>query len=688
MHRWPLHKSWFWQKAPFFRLLIPLILAIGCYDRGWLPAGAFPLWICLACSLTFLALALLRKHPATIQVLTFLALQGCLFGFGWWCAAHRDVRNDPAWFGQHMDTSALHLVKVTAEPAGKARSWRIPVEVMNEIKAAGIKPVNGQALLTLSRKDSLAPYARGDLLLLPAHWQPVSNAGNPFEFDYVTFCRRKQIFYQQFVADDDVQLYRLHVPQQAGLVDHLHDYCARQLRIYFKDTAVNGLMQAMLLGDESSFDPVLRQAYADTGVIHIVSISGSHVAVLFLVVTSLLFWLKGTAGKWIRYAVGLAFIWLYVLMAGAPPSAVRAAVMFSIVAVSITVARQSYPLNTLLAAAFILLCANPYWLFAVGFQLSFCAVLSLLLFYQPVYRLWSPPTRIGRWLWQAVAASIAAELLTAPLGIYYFHNFPLFFIIANILAMILLSFLALAGGMAVIVLSWLPVVAQGIAACITMLVRLFNFLMLTLQRYNPVSLHYLQLSLVELLLLYCTIAGIAWGLLQRRRSGLYGGLIAAILLVTSLCMNKYQVLHQERLIVYNTYRQMQAELVQGNRYRPLSGSDTTMDIHYVVRQAHTGWQAWHHNPRKVPDCFVFKGKTVLRLKEDVALSDSFPVDLLIIDRPLKGLSPSAIRSVFHPGQVVVGGNQPRGMVRKWQDSCTVLGLPFHPVSAAGAYVFQ
>src|SRR5690606_35291651 len=149
----------------------------------------------------------------------------------------------------------------------------------------------------------------------------------------------------------------------------------------------------------------LRQAYADTGVVHIVSISGSHTAMLFLVVTWLFFWLRRPGLQWIKYAAGVALVWVYVLVAGAPPSALRSAVMFTVFALSFMTERGQQPLNTLLMAAFVLLMANPMFLFAIGFQLSFTAVLSLILFYQPIYRLWPQRTLLGRRLWQLTAGS-------------------------------------------------------------------------------------------------------------------------------------------------------------------------------------------------------------------------------------------------------------------------------------------
>ena len=180
-------------------------------------------------------------------------------------------------------------------------------------------------------------------------------SSNPFAFDNRRFQSRQGIYFQQFLRPGSYRVVGHVEPSERPVLDQVHRWCGRELNRYISDSATRGLLQAMILGDEQALDPELRQTYSETGVVHIVSISGAHVAVLFLVVTGLLQWIRGRKGHWIRYGVGLLLVWWNVLMAGAPPSALRSAVMFSVIALGALSSMQGHGLNTLASAAMILL---------------------------------------------------------------------------------------------------------------------------------------------------------------------------------------------------------------------------------------------------------------------------------------------------------------------------------------------
>src|SRR5690606_16379397 len=167
--------------------------------------------------------------------------------------------------------------------------------------------------------------------------------------------------------------------QEKSLTDKTHARAMHILDHYIKDTATLGLIQAMLLGDEMNFDPELRQSYVETGIIHIVAISGSHVMVFFGIISFLFFWLKSPRYEFIKYLISVPLVCFYVAVAGAPTSAVRAAIMFSFIALGLLIQKERQPLNQLFATAFFMLLYEPMWFFAVGFQLSFAAVLSLII---------------------------------------------------------------------------------------------------------------------------------------------------------------------------------------------------------------------------------------------------------------------------------------------------------------------
>ncbi len=688
MSRWPLHNAYFWQETPLLRPLLFAALGIVCYDRSWIgiaPNAGFA--ILLISGLCSIALAFIRQRPVWMEALYASCFAVFFSAIGWYSYASSDVRNSGSWAGKMTDTSGLSLVRIVDEPQRRPATTKLRVAWLAEVRDGKTMPATGYALLYIYRSGPQLSLSECDTLLVPSRWLTIRNSGNPFEFDNATFQRRKNVLHQQFLSPVGLTVFGKANPTETTRLTQIHRWADRQLRAYIRDSATLGLLQAMLLGDESGFDGELRLAYSQTGIIHIVSISGSHVAVLFLVVTGVFFWLKGKRGAWVKYFVGLALIWLYVLVAGAPPSALRSALMFTVIALAGISDQEGHSLNTLVCAAFALLLGEPAWLFSVGFQLSFGAVLSMLLFYAPIYRLWYWPkkTWITRWLWAAVAASFAAEILTAPLVIYYFHNFPLLFLFANLIAAVMAGICALVGGLAIIALCWIPPLAKLLGFLVTIIVTWFNAAIVCMQGWNVTALQHLRLTGPELLLCYLLIAGLGVWWLEKTRRGLFVALPAACALLLILTVDSYQTRRQKRLIVYNNGRSPAVELIRGKYFEQLAGGQ----VSYNAVAAHTGLGAWRKkSDTTLTPYFSFGGKTVLVLSDSTIQSYENPllVDVLILARPLRQIRVASFLQTFSPKEIVLAVRPSAYHLKRWTDSCAAHGIRLHSVDRDGAYI--
>jgi competence protein ComEC len=350
--------------------------------------------------------------------------------------------------------------------------------------------------------------------------------------------------------------------------------------------------------------------------------------------------------------------------------------------------REGQALNTLVAAAIILLLGDPAWLFSVGFQLSFAAVLSILIFYQPIYRLWPQSGWMGNRSWQAVSASIAAEVLTAPLVIYYFHNFPLVFILANLLSVVLVGLFALIGGMAIIALCWIPPLARVIGWTITQCVSFFNMAIRWLQQVSPNALQFLQINAVELVLLYLLIAGLGICWLTKEKRAWWLALPAACTLMLLFSVDTYQALSQQKLVVYNNGRNELVELIDGKHSIPLAGE---LAENYNTRAAHTGWHAWKTSEaREENPVHVINGQTVFLLKDTTiqAYALSFPVDVLVVCRSLRSLQVRRILQAFSPKEVVLAQRPSKDHLQRWKDSCVAHNAHLYNVAEDGAFIME
>ena len=214
------------------------------------------------------------------------------------------------------------------------------------------------------------------------------------------------------------------------------------------DGSAYAVVAAMALGDKSQLTRELRDAYAISGASHILALSGLHLGIIYTLLSLLL-----SRRRWqmVSQIVIIVSIWLFVFLVGLSASVVRSAVMVSIYALLSLGHRDKLSVNTLAFAAIVMLLFNPMALFDVGFQLSFMAVLTILLFYPLLESLWSQPFlldhRLFRWLWTMLSVSCAAQIGVAPLIAYYFGRISCYFLLANLVvvpAAALILYLSLA----------------------------------------------------------------------------------------------------------------------------------------------------------------------------------------------------------------------------------------------------
>lgn len=704
MDRWPLNKAYFWETAPFFRFLLPLAAGILCYDRKWFPAMPDDYLILLMGAAFLLYAVVLYVIKSVNPIITFLLVNVIMVLIGVWAAANNDVRNDKKWFGNNIKRDGLYLVRIEDHPAEKESTWRLPVMVRDTVEGGKSGAAWGKAMLYVYKDRYPMTLHKGDTLLLPGKWQQIGNAGNPFEFDYARYCRRNNLLYQQFCSAHDIRLYAPNNPNATPILEKSHDWCMGQLDKYITDPVTKGLLQAMLLGDEVNLKEELRQSYSETGVIHIIAISGGNVEIFFIVISWLLWWwLRDAKHAWVKYIIALPLIWFYVLMAGMSPSAIRAAMMFSLIAISMLLQKNENGLNQLFATAFVLLFAEPTWLFSVGFQLSFVAVLSLILFYKPLNK-WLFPLNakanrtgsnaltgllreLGRQIRSAFIASLAAEILVAPLVIYYFHTFPLLFLVANVAAFLFMS-VVLIMSIAIILLSWFPFAAAFAGVCTTWLVTVLDKVVAWMQGFNPESFHFLLITGIEMLLIYAGIAGISLFLLKRQKGSLSAGLMALCVLFMCFCRDEWLRLHQRHFVVYSAGQNNHIELIRGYRYSEMNAdTGSRKKVNYAIKAAHTGWQAWEKDPGRRNEILLINDKAALVLNRDIDANSPFPVDYLVVNYAGK-IDIVKLQKIFSPGLMIIGNNCTKKQQEDCRQKAQANGIKVHSITTDGAFVLS
>ncbi len=668
---------------------MPLIIGIISYPEQFYNTTL--LRVTLIAVLGFLSVLIvsLINSLKTNSAISFLSINGFFFFAAWLLCFFAEVRNDKHWFGHRIEQADSFNVVIKQPPKEKDKTWKLEVSVTHSINNHQTNPATGNAFIYVYKYPAVFAFREGDTITVPNNWQLIENSGNPFEFDYKAYAARSNIHFQQFISAKDINIIHYAEAKNLNWIRRIHHWSKRQLEWYIKDAATLGLLDAILLGDKTDLKPELKQAYADTGIVHTIAISGAHIGIFFLLVLLLLFWIKHKKYTWIKYLIALPLIWGYVLIAGAPASAVRSATMFSIIAIGFAIQKQPNGINQLLAAAFIILCADPILIYNIGFQLSFIAVLSIFIFYRPINRSIFFKHKILKLLWGAMSVSLAAEILVAPIVVYYFHLFPIQFLIANLVAYLFMGVI-LIGGMLLIGLSFVPVIAEPIASILTFITTGFNRIIYLLKSLNLDVLRTLTLNLAELCLTYIIITAGAVFIFRKKKSALH---IATSVFVVFIAWNIYewrQTQSQQILVMYNIRNDSYTELINGNNaliaYSKRSPSASTQQ--YVLQPAHINWHIQSVDttlPQESKLITVGNKNVYLHVQKYLPPTD---VDYLLLTEHNSNTSLTELMHLYTPDTVVIGNSFSKSAKALLYEQCAAFNLPVHDVSQNGAFILQ
>lgn len=689
--------SLFWKKSPFIKLLLPL--AAGILLQWYRPLQVHFWWAGLLLGGAGLALfffiPLFDRYrysfiSGLFSILLFISTGALLL-------RQKDIRNNPEWIGRHYRVNDGLLVRLEEPPVEKPRSWKAVTRVRFLLQDGKKIPVKGR-IICYFKKDSAFQLRFGSELLLKKTIQPILHSGNPGSFNYRRYCLFQGITHQLYLEPDDYRLVTGSKSRsfRAFLFD-LRENLLEILRKNIRGEKELGLAEALLIGYKNDLDTSLVQAYARTGVVHIIAISGLHLGLIYWLLGLLLLPLKKNKRfRWLYPLLIITGLWLFSLLAGAQPSILRSALMFTCIVCAESLSRKTSVYNSLALSAFTLLCINPFWLWDIGFQLSYAAVLSILVFYRPVYNWFYIKNKILDSLWKLNAVTLAAQVLTLPFCVYHFHQFPNLFLLSNFLA-VPLSSLVLLGEILLCTIAFIPGLALLAGKSIAWLIRFMNNYIEAIDRIPFSQWYGLQLSIPQALWLLAAITGFAYWLMTRFVKGLTGALFAFLCFSGLRSWSFYQCNQQEQLIIYQVPRGSALDIIKGRRYlfigdSSLQADDATRNFHlqparilFRVKEATQLPGLLRQGP-----CLQVGGRKILLLRQPLYSrlpGKRMAIDLLVVSGNY-ATEKTVLNRILQPDQVVLDGSVPFWRVQSWKKILDSLHIPCHAVSESGAFVMK
>ncbi len=396
----------------------------------------------------------------------------------------------------------------------------------------------------------------------------------------------------------------------------------------------------------------------------------------------------------------LLLVWAFAFLTGLSPSVRRAATMFSFLAVGRVFGRRARVFNTLAASAFWLLLIDPYLLFQVGFQLSYAAVAGIVFFQPRIARLWQPEVRVVSYLWQLAAVSLAAQLTTFPLSLYYFHQFPVFFLLSGLLV-VPVATVVLPGTLCLFAAEFLfPGLAAGLGWALQQVVAWNNALLYALQSLPQATVSGVWLDWWAVVALFVLVWGLgAWSAVGRFR-WLVVGSLALLFVSLSSVRASWQRQSIREVVLYRVPRNFQLDLFdRGGVLSVQSVENDPESVNYAIanHRSFRGAQVEHlcrleGEQGQGPGWAFHRGWLQYGELRFLVLDPQTPLpetptraDALI----LTGSPELRLREVLQRVQVkevVIHTENRRALVRRWMRECEEMGLPCHNVWEEGAWV--
>ena len=579
------------------------------------------------------------------------------------------------------DASQLHIkIRETLKPNAYSQNYIASVLTVDNKKSIGQLLVNqpldsASKLLTVDQE-----------LVVRSHVYDIKPIVNPHQFDFKKYMERNGVYHSLRLSDENFVTLPNPSRTLIGYAQEIRSDIIQKLKKENFGTEQLSIIQALLLGERASISEETYSNYVDAGAVHILAVSGLHVGILLLLIQFLLKPLNNIPhGKKISLLLTVLFLWAFAFIAGLSPSIIRACAMFTFVAYAMYLNRPSNSFNILaLSIFFILLVINPNLLFQVGFQMSYAAVFAIVWMYPLLQRWWYPKNKIVRYLWQLLSVSIAAQLGVLPISLFYFHQFPGLFFIANLLIVPFLGVI-LGMGICIIFLSLLDIVPSQLISVYNGIIGLMNRIVGWIADQEAFVFKSISYDSVQLLLGYLLIGSLIYAFSKTNYKRLMF-FLGFLLIFQGYSMYQEYKSDQIKEILLLHQIKNSVLLDRNGKNMHVFTTDITnakrLIANYSVQERITQ-----------TDYLILKNSYVIN-GTSLQIIDSSGVYLPLNSSSIMLLTASPkinlerLISETNPMEVIADGSNYPSFIESWKATCKKYDIPFHYTGEMGYYAFD
>lgn len=691
--------------APFVRLLLVYLFGIGL---GFHFEPIVYVYFCLItsavlCICSFFVIVLVKRFE-NFKSYKYLSILFYLFLFFiGWSLVWRSHPNILAIHFSHQQSQAL-IGYIDDEPKITKTTIRFPLKI-TQVLYDGTEILSQGNLLVNIRFDTLSAeflseFQYGNEFIVPSRYSLVNSPYNPNEFDYQSYLAKHLIWHQTNLSVDD--LVKTGLEKGNYFINHALLFRQRMIKKFgqsFNNADALAIVSALVLGYRNELDQEIINTFSATGTIHVLSVSGLHVGIIFFVFSTLLFWMKRGSLKIIRALFLITLVWMYAFITGLSPSALRASIMISFGIVALTVARRSNIYNTISASTFFLLLYNPNFITDIGFQLSYLSVLGIVYLYPKLNTLMIIKNKILATLWSYSAISISAQLVTFPLVLFYFHVFPVYFLPANILIILPATWVLYLGILVLLmpfgtIHSWFSWVLEN-------LISLMNKILLLIEQLPYAVLKGIWIAPWQYLLIYALLFGFTSFLFFKKKNTIYIIVGCSLLLLSGRTIKVMKSQSLDEIRIYNVYRNLAIGFFDqrgaviftdsltenSNRFQYSVKPDIDASGHTSqIRFINQGEPVRQHNLLISNNIIQFNNKSLLVYSEEQLLIDSTSIDLLYIRNSSK-IDLQQMQRNIQFKKIILDASNNDWYIKEIEKEAENLGVPVYILKNNFAYVW-
>ncbi len=669
-------------KFPLARIAVWFIL--GLLASFYLKPSISFAFLFLGIAFLLFAISYFLAQKDFIQKIYFAIATYILFAF---IGVSTYSINNESYNSSHylhmINDSKEHSVSITLTEKLKSSTYN--QRYFGTLNSYDSKIATGKILVNIQKEGLKQNLSIGTMLLVEGTILKHQEPHNPNQFDYGKYLENKSIYGQIYTDAFNVKI--------SSEVDRSIWYYAAN----FRNTIVQNLKKsklpdnelnvgvALILGQQQDISPDIITDYRLSGAVHILSVSGLHVAFIVFFLNFLLKPLpSNNFGSVFKLSVLIIFLWLFALIAGFSPSVTRSAVMFSFVAVGEFMNRKTNIYHSLLASMFFILLVEPSFIFDVGFQLSYCAVFFIV-WLQPLFlQLWKPKNKIFNYFWNILTVSFAAQIGAFPLSVYYFHQFPGLFFVTNLLVLFLLEII-MAVGVVVMIWAVFSVVPQFLIKPLEWSIYFLNKIISWVASFESFIFQDISFNWQMMAGCYLLIFGVFIWFKKPNFKKLAFALITIILFQGIYFGTVYTNKKQEEFIVFNAKRNTIISERKGENiivYSNDSLSEATMN--FVLKPYLVGNFASVSKMEKLANLNYFNKNKILIVDSLGIVPENINSDILILRQSPK-INLERILQTSKPKMIIADASNFKTYTARWKETCAKEKIPFHSTVEKGFY---